>query len=76
MQSKGSCHLVVFILLIVGGLNWGLHGLGMLLDYNLNVVSLLVGKWPTVEAIIYLLVGLAALAKVVMVSTGGCSRER
>lgn len=51
------------LLLVIGGLNWGLVGLGYFLSMNLNVVNLLVGNWPVVEAIIYILVGLAALNK-------------
>ena len=67
--------MILFILLLVGGLNWGLVGLGMLLGSNLNVVNLLLGSWPTVEAIVYLLVGLAALEKVVAMSMGKCSKD-
>ncbi len=69
--KKGGalCHLSVFFLL-VGGLNWGLHGLGMLLKTNLNVVNLLVGRWPTVEAIVYLLVGVMALKVIVFMLMG------
>ena len=53
--------MLVIILVFIGGLNWGLVGLGMLLDMNLNVVNLLLGSWPIVEAIVYLLVGIAAI---------------
>jgi uncharacterized protein len=50
-----SLHMLAFILLIVGGLNWGLSALGY------NVVDMLLGSWPTVEKVVYLLVGLSAL---------------
>ena len=53
--------MLVLILVFVGGLNWGLVGLGMFLDMNLNVVNMLLGAWPLVEAIVYLLVGIAAI---------------
>lgn len=61
----GGClvHKTVKVLLIVGGLNWGLVGLGMLLGRDLNVVNMLLGSWPMVEAIVYLLVGVAAVMK-------------
>ncbi|PIZ73665.1 hypothetical protein COY07_01660 [Candidatus Peregrinibacteria bacterium CG_4_10_14_0_2_um_filter_43_11] len=59
------CHYFCLILLIVGGLNWGLVGLGGLLGKELNVVHMLVGTWPTVEWIVYLLVGLAAVVKLI-----------
>jgi len=65
------------ILLIVGGVNWGLYGIGMLIDSNLNVVNLLLGSWPVVEAIVYILVGVAAVMKIFgckcKVCTSGCS---
>lgn len=72
MKSKSPLHLAVFILLLVGGLNWGLVGLGMLMGSNLNVVNLLLGSWPTLEAIIYLLVGLAAIKEIIVMSMGKC----
>lgn len=48
-------HMVAFILVIVGGLNWGLTALGF------NVVNMIVGSWPVVEQVVYLLVGLSAI---------------
>lgn len=51
-------HIVAFILLIVGGLNWGLSALGF------NVVNMLLGSWPAVEKVVYVLVGLAAIYEV------------
>lgn len=56
-----SMHYVMHILVIIGGLNWGLYALGTWMGSNWNVVNLLVGAWPTVENIVYLLVGLSAL---------------
>jgi len=43
-------------------LNWGLVGVGMLVDTNLNIVNWLLGPWPIVEAIVYVIVGLATIA--------------
>ncbi len=48
-------HIIAFILVIVGGINWGLTAFGY------NLVALLVGAWPTVEMIVYVLVGLSAI---------------
>ena len=56
---------VAWVLLLIGGLNWGLVGLGMLIGSNLNVVGLIFGSMPTLEAIIYLLVGIAAVMKII-----------
>lgn len=53
--------VIAVLLAVVGGLNWGLVGLGYFLNTNLNVVNLLLGSWPVVEAVVYLLVGLSAL---------------
>lgn len=63
---KGKCTLAMVgkILLLIGGLNWGLYGVGMLMTSNWNVVNLLLGSWPTVEAIVYILVGVAAVMKI------------
>ena len=49
-------HLVSFILLVVGGLNW------LLVAFGYNVVALL---GSSVEQIVYILVGLAAVYEVV-----------
>ena len=62
--------MVSCILLTVGGLNWGLVGLGMLIKQNLNLVNLLFGTWPTVEAIVYLLVGVSAIVHAVFCMKG------
>ncbi len=53
-------------LLIVGGLNWGLVGVVMLMDNgsNWNVINLLLGGWPMVEGIVYVLMGVAAIMKI------------
>ena len=54
-------------LLIIGGLNWGLMGVGMLMGNDINswnVIHMLLQSVPVVEAIIYVLVGLAAIVKV------------
>ena len=55
MNSKWL-HIVAFVLLVVGGLNWGLVGL-----LQFNLVETLFGSMPTVEMIVYILVGLSAV---------------
>ncbi len=54
-----SLHKVTYILLVVGGVNWGLYAL----DFNL--VYMLLGSMPTLEKAVYLLVGLSAIYEVV-----------
>jgi len=66
-KCKGSCacNIVTKILVIIGGVNWGLVGLGMLFgDRNWNVVHLIFGSIPWLSAVIYLLVGVAALSMI------------
>ncbi|MBI4088952.1 DUF378 domain-containing protein [Candidatus Kaiserbacteria bacterium] len=57
-------HTIAFTLVIIGGLNWGLVALGSWMGSNWNVVNLILGSWPGVENLIYLLVGLSALVLV------------
>lgn len=48
-------------LVIIGAINWGLMGLGMFVNANWNLVNLLFGSIPTLEALVYVVVGLAGL---------------
>lgn len=61
-MNKGVCHKTALVLLVVGGLNWGLVGAGSFAGSNWNVVNLLLGSWPVVENLVYVLVGLSAIA--------------
>lgn len=60
MKHKPAC-CAVLLLVVVGGINWGLVGIGHFAGSNLNLVNMLLGAWPAVEAVVYILVGLAAL---------------
>jgi len=53
-------------LLIVGGVNWGLVGVAMILGSgaNWNVVNMILGGVPTVEAVVYILVGVAGVMSI------------
>jgi uncharacterized membrane protein YuzA (DUF378 family) len=51
-----AVHIVSWILLVIGGLNWGLVGA---LDFNL--VDKIFGSWPSVVTIVYILVGISAI---------------
>ncbi len=89
-NSNGNCggcrcipSLIAKILLIVGGINWGLIGVGMLMEKEWNVVNMFFGSMPALEAIIYVLVGVAAIVNLVgcrckkcaALCAGGCSCE-
>lgn len=49
---------IVFVLLIIGGLNWGLVG-----AFDLDLVATLFGAGTAVSRIVYIAVGLSALYK-------------
>ena len=55
--------LVAFILVIIGGLNWGLVG-----AFKFNLVDTLFAFYPVLSAIVYDIVGLAAIYLVFVVS--------
>lgn len=55
-------HAIAFMLVVIGGLNWGLIAIGTYMGTNLNVVNLLLGPWPSVETVVYLLVGLSSVS--------------
>lgn len=49
-------HFVVFPLMVVGALNWGLVAL-----FNYNLVESLLGTWPEVVKWTYVLIGASAV---------------
>ena len=51
-----ALHMTAFVFLIIGGLNWGLWAL-----FNLNLVNTVLGSWPMLEKIVYILVGVSAV---------------
>lgn len=51
-----ALHMVTFLLVVVGALNWGLVGL-----FNLNLVAVILGGFPGLEQLVYVLVGASAV---------------
>lgn len=47
--------LLAIVLVVIGGLNWGLYAFGY------NLVSILLGWMPALEKVVYVLVALAAI---------------
>lgn len=47
--------------LIVGGLNWGLVGLGSFIDKDLNFIKLLSAYYADLPAILYILMAVSAI---------------
>ncbi len=52
-----ALHCIAFILVIIGGLNWGLIGI----NPSWNVVGMIFGGVGWLLALVYILVGLSAL---------------
>lgn len=55
MGSK-EMHMLLFTLAMVGALNWGLVGL-----LDVNLVEMLLGAWPLLVKLVYILVGVSAV---------------
>ena len=56
MKGMCSAHKVAWVLVIIGALNWGLVGF-----FDWNLLTAILGKWPFIESLSYMLVGLSAL---------------
>lgn len=60
-RKCGVLGWICLILIIIGGINWGLVGI-----FGFNLVAFLFGSWPIIERIIYILVGIAAIIAIFM----------
>jgi len=56
MQKLSALEWIALILVIIGGLNWGLVGF-----FNWNLVDAIFGAASTAGRVVYAIVGLAAL---------------
>jgi uncharacterized membrane protein YuzA (DUF378 family) len=56
----------------IGALNWGLVGVAGFFGSNWNLVNLVFGGIPTLEFIVYILIGLSAIYSL-CVKKGSCS---
>lgn len=61
---------ITLILLIVGGLNWGLVGL-----FSFDLVAALFGEMSALSRIVYVLVGLSALWQLIPLFRGSEARQ-
>lgn len=57
MSNLNGLGKLAGVLVIVGALNWGLVGI----NAEWNLVEMLLGAWPVVVKVVYLLVGVSAL---------------
>jgi uncharacterized protein len=58
-------NIATLVLLIVGGLNWGLVGL-----FGFDLVAALFGEMSALSRIVYVLVGLSALFQIIPLVRG------
>ena len=58
-MKKGVLDWIAMVLVVIGGINWGLVGI-----FSLNVVSLVAGE-GIIAKIIYIIVGIAALYMII-----------
>lgn len=63
MAKLNAIDWVTLILVIIGGLNWGLVGL-----FNYDLVALILGDMTVASRIIYVLVGVSAVYMIVIAS--------
>ncbi len=68
MKNLNVVDYIALVLVIVGGLNWGLVGI-----FNFDLVATLFGDMSSLSRIVYALVGLSAVY--VAVSLGKLSRK-
>lgn len=52
-----ALHVIAFVLVVVGGVNWGLVGI----NPSYDLVEMILGSWPVVVKVVYILVGLSAI---------------
>ena len=70
-HSLQAVDWIALVLMIIGGLNWGLVGLA---DFDL--VAALFGEMSAMSRIVYVLVGLAAIYGIYMVYRWSASQVR
>jgi len=60
--------ILTVLLLLIGGLNWGLVGL-----FNFDVVAAIFGAGTGAARLVYILVGLSAVYKIASWKHSGCN---
>lgn len=70
MKKLSALDWIAMILVIVGGLNWGLFGI-----FGFDLVKEVLGGISALQKIVYILVGLAAAYMVVIASKLGKQGE-
>lgn len=50
-----------YVLVLIGGMNWGLIGLGGFVGDYWNIINLVLGGMPQLEWLVYIMIGAAAI---------------
>ena len=50
-------------LVLLGGVNWGLIGIGRLSGNDMNLIQMSIGNFPMFETFVYILIGICAVLK-------------
>ncbi|WP_426693476.1 DUF378 domain-containing protein [Sphingomonas sediminicola] len=64
-----AINTITLLLLIIGGLNWGLVGL-----FGFDLVATIFGEMSVLSRIVYVLVGVSAIAQIVPLIRAGDQR--
>jgi uncharacterized membrane protein YuzA (DUF378 family) len=56
-----TLHIIAFILVVIGAINWGLVGLGGFMSADWNVVHMILGSMMSIEWLLYVLIGLSGI---------------
>ena len=70
-MDKKTLHMVTYFLTVVGALNWGLIGLS-----GFNLVNAVLASVPSAERVVYVLVGLSAIAMLFMCKCSKCCGDK
>lgn len=77
MKDKGcTASTIGYYLVIIGAINWGLYGLTDLLRVNLNIVNLIFGGMPMLEALVYVVIGIAGVMTLIGCKCSTCKACR
>ena len=64
-ERLGALDRAALILLVIGGLNWGLVG-----AFEVNLVTVLFGPSSALSRIVYILIGVAAVYAIYLLARG------
>jgi hypothetical protein len=70
MKKLNSFDWIAVILLVIGGLNWGLVGI-----FGFDLVATLFGEMSTLSRVVYVVVGISAIY-VLMLASGKCCDKK